>query len=191
MVEIGNKPYLIAVTGAQGVGKSTFCARLVTALDSAVPHDVYAVGGLRKRMEALGLPFGSASITETIPAVFASHLERDREFQAGIAVLDRCTIDALAYARCLNLAGPMHLRLYEAVTSFNAQAWSLVIHLELSTFFEQRGGDHETPELRLRVADEVSKIVDQLRRPTISVDAARPNAVELAATAVLAAISAE
>ena len=68
--------HLIAVTGAQGVGKSTFCENLLLAIRQSLSCETHLMAGLGTRLADMGVPLGSQSTSSTIPAVFAAHLEK-------------------------------------------------------------------------------------------------------------------
>lgn len=176
---------LIGITGAQGVGKSTFAADILKELEGAGTSPICLMAGLGERMADLGIPLGSQATATTIPAVYAAHLERELAAPRGITILDRCVVDALAYTRCLGVLGATDLRLYEAVSAVAARSLSLVIHLQLSPYFEPKGGSHESPDLRQRVAQELNDILEQISSPVISLDASNPSALAEAKTAVL------
>lgn len=175
----------VAITGAQGVGKTTFATRLGEFIATRITCNVDVLGGLRERMEALGVNLGSASTAITIPAVYASQLERELDARPGLAILDRCVVDAIAYTRALKVTDNLQLRLYEAITSIAAKNILLVIHLQLTPFFEEKGGSHETRELRHEVAELIPDIITELRIPALHLDAALDDSLEEATRTIL------
>ena len=173
-------PFLVAVTGAQGVGKSTFCHEIVRLLHLTGHRDARLYDGLGDRVRASGIPLGSTSTRDTIFAIWASHLEREAEIIDGLAILDRCVIDALAYTRVLGLNTNLELRVFEQVARLDLQRLSLVIHLEFSPFFAHRGADHETPELRQRVAEEIKAVLSHLGIPHVDLNAGDDDTLNVA-----------
>lgn len=180
----------VAVTGAQGVGKSTFCRSLCSRLAGAGRSDVTLLDGLGERIKALGIPLGSASDPRTIAAVFTAHLEREAAAPPGIILLDRCVVDALAYTRTLAVGTEVDRRLFECVAALASKRLGLVLHLSLSPFFSDRGAGHETPELRFAVARGIGPILDELGLRHTEFDAACNGAVERAAETVLGSLDA-
>lgn len=172
--------FLIGVTGAQGVGKSTFCRNLVAALRSADLGRAELLDGIRASIQAMGVPFGSASTAETIFAVWTAHLERESSASDALVVLDRCCIDALAYTRVLNVSSDLELRLFNQVALLASDRLDLVIHLRLSPFFEDKGAAHETAELRAAVAREIAIVLDCARPQHLELDASSPDAIDTA-----------
>lgn len=174
----------VAVTGAQGVGKSTFCRALVGRLRSLFSEPVPLFDDLGARVTAMNVPFGSSSTPETIAAVWTTHLEREADAPDGLVLLDRCVVDALAYTRMLRLGTELDRKLFESVGLLASARLGLVIHLNLSDFFKDRGAPHETPQLRYGVASQIGMILTDWDLPRIELDAAAPTAIEDAAMAV-------
>lgn len=171
---------IVAVTGAQGVGKSTFCRELVRRLGQAGYKHARLLDGLGDRVRAMGIPLGSTSTPDTIFAIWASHLEREAAIGNELVILDRCMVDALAYTRALNLTSGLAGRVLEQTAKLAAGRLRLVIHLELSPFFEGKGASHETAELRERVASEIPLILAQLGSPSLNLDASAPSSMDRA-----------
>lgn len=181
------KRFFVAITGAQGVGKSTFSRELASILRTTLGEDVLLLDDLGATVAAMGVPLGSSSTTQTISAVWTTHLEREDGAPGRLVLLDRCVVDALAYTRVLDLGTDLDQRLFEAVARLSSSRLSLVIHLQLSDFFADRGASHETPQHRQAVARQIIRILADWHVPKVEVDAAAEDAVEMAAQAVLAA----
>lgn len=177
-------PILVAVTGAQGVGKSTFCREIVRLLHLTGHGDARLFEGLGDRVRAMGIPLGSTSTSDTIFAIWASHLEREAAIVEGLAILDRCVIDALAYTRVLGLNTDLELRTLEQVARLDVQRLGLVIHLKFSPFFADKGADHETPEHRRQVAEDIEVVLSNLGVPRLDLDAGDEGALNVAVGAI-------
>lgn len=176
-------PFFIAVTGAQGVGKSTFCLELQAKLAGLIDREVALLDGLGGRIAELGIPLGSTSEPRTIAAVFTAHLERESDAPTGLVILDRCVVDALAYTRTLAVSSEVELRLFEQVAALAAKNLRLVIHLQLSPFFSDKGGAHETSELRGSVSARIPGILEELGLHKIEIDAADAGSMQAAVNA--------
>ena len=174
--------FRIAVTGGQGVGKTTFCEWLRDSLGRRLGREIPVMSNLKGYMRSLNIDFGSASTSMTIPAVFAAHLERDLDTLSKVAILDRCVIDALAYTRILNISSPPERALFEALSRVAAQRLEYVIHLRLAPFFSETGKEHETTELRRAVAEEIPRVAHDLGIKMLTLDASSPHAIEEACT---------
>lgn len=181
--------FFVAVTGAQGVGKSTFCRALVGRLRDTSSEAVPLLDDLGVRVAAMNVPLGSSSTPETIAAVWTTHLEREADAPEGLVLLDRCVVDALAYTRMLRLGTELDRRLLESVGLLASARLRLVIHLRLSNFFRDRGAPHETPQLRHDVAAQIGKILTDWDLPCVELDAAAPTAIDDAVAAVSSAYS--
>ncbi len=177
---------LVGVTGAQSVGKSTFANGLARHLRSVQDRPVTLLEGLGERVRSLGIVVGSASSTDSIAAVYSAHLEREHALsEGGIVIMDRCSVDALAYVRVLNVNSEIEKSLYENVTRLMARNISLVIHLEMSPAFVTSTAAHETPHHRNAIALIIPKIIEEMGLSCISIDAAHCDAIQTAASKVL------
>lgn len=174
------RPCFVAITGGQGVGKSTFCQKLYKALKESGVQDVQVMDGLREQMDAMGIPLGSSANPQTIFAVWTAHLERQNSDAKGLILLDRCVVDALAYTRALRIGTPIERLLFEQVAYLAADRLDLVIHLRLSKFFIEKGGAHETPELRLEVVNEVREIIPHIKLRSIELEADSEESIMIA-----------
>jgi predicted ATPase len=86
----------IAVTGAQGSGKSTIARALVKRLKGPMTASV-PVQGIGAYVGALNFPLGESATHDTIIAFLLEHVRRERHAPPD-AVFDRCLIDLVAYA---------------------------------------------------------------------------------------------
>lgn len=164
--------YFVGVTGAQGVGKSRYCRKLLSAVAAEFPGArVELLSGLGDRVRARGISVGSASDRSTIAAVFGAHLERERNANADIVVLDRCVVDAIAYVRALGVTERSESDLYEQVSWLMSRRLDFVVHLKLSDAFIGTGGSHETVALRKENASLIPQIIDEYSLPNIAIDA--------------------
>jgi hypothetical protein len=152
--------------------------------------EVVLLEGLGQRVEALGIPVGSASTADSIAAVWTAHLEREEASNGGLVLLDRCIVDALAYTRSLAINTPVEVRLYEALARISAARLDFVVHLTLSEYFTEMSASHETPKLRADVAREIPLILQALGLRHLQLDAASSDSVNLAANAILKALHA-
>ena len=175
----------IGVTGAQGVGKSTFCMKLRNELVTRTSKDVALMDGLGAQIRALGFRVGSGSDTQSVAAVFAAHMLRERTAPAGFVILDRCAIDALAYVRSLDLNTDVERMMYEEIARCMVGGLTLAVHLQMSATFASGHAAHETLFLRGRIADAILKIIGEFAVPSMSIDAAAPDCVNEVATEIL------
>ncbi|MFC6049480.1 AAA family ATPase [Methylobacterium hispanicum] len=173
-----NGSLFVAVTGAQGVGKSTFAQKIYEQTERLPSTTACLLNGLGQSIRAFGIPVGSAASADSIASVYAAHIERERKVKADIVVLDRCAIDALAYVRCLSKTSKSLSNLYEQVSASMFRNISLVVRLEKSGIFEQRKADHESDELRDCVDTQILSITKEYGLNTISLNAAVDGAIE-------------
>lgn len=171
-------PFVIVITGAQGVGKSTFCRSLYEVLRGRYgDRRVALIDGLGDKIRASGYAVGSGADAGGVAAIFREHLRREREIEVDIAILDRCAIDALAYVRVLNANTIIEKALYEEVTRTMSKRWNAIVRLELSETFAEKCAAHEDPEFRTRIDQQVSAVIKEFDLPACFVDAADAAAV--------------
>lgn len=174
---------LVAVTGAQGVGKSTFCSAVLASL-RASDRQVHLISGLGEKLTAQGYRLGKSADEAAVAAVVLEHLTRERTAPPGIVILDRCLIDMLAYVRTLKVTHPPLLDVYEEIVRTLAPKIRLVLFLEMSEQFRVSSAEHEDAEFRSAIDAEVKSIISQLGMNTLSLDAADGMAVGVAVSAI-------
>jgi predicted ATPase len=181
-------PLVIAVTGAQGVGKSTFCRKLHSML-----CDRYGVGntslidGLGNKVKAAGFAVGKTADSQSIAAIFSEHLRRERTIVSDIAILDRCAIDALAYVRVLGVSTAIEAAMYAELTRMMSRGWNMVVHLQLADAFLNTSAVHEGTDIRRLISHTVPEIIHELGLAAYSIDAAASDSLDRINEAVSAA----
>lgn len=179
-------PIFLGITGAQGVGKSTFCRSLHAALSERINFtSVSVLEGLGDSLKASGIALGSAADDQSVAAVYCAHLYRELNAPPGVHILDRCAIDALAYVRCLNVTSEIMSKLYAHISATMAKRLKFVVHLEMTGRFEGTDATHETPALRQRVAREIPLIIAQLKIDHVQMNASDEPSIQLAADAIM------
>jgi predicted ATPase len=180
-----NGPVVVAVTGAQGVGKSTFCRNLyLTLCDLYGVASTSLIDGLGDKIKAAGFAVGKTADSESVAAIFSEHLRRERTITSDIAILDRCAIDALAYVRTLGVNTPIEAEMYAEVARAMSRGWTSVVHLQLSNTFLSSSATHEDAELRFRISQAVPAIIEELGLAALSVDAAASDSLDRVVKAV-------
>ena len=182
------KRTFIAVTGAQGVGKSTFCRHLGQKLEDRGVH-VTLLGGLGAALKAQGYVMGDKADDRTVAAVVQEHLRREREAPSGIVILDRCLVDMLAYVRTLGVTPRPLLDVYEEVVKAMTPRLQLVVFLEMSDAFKVSRATHEDAVFRERIDREIKAVLQELALPMQAFDASGFGSLERAIAAILAANS--
>lgn len=182
---VARKSVLIAVTGAQGVGKSTFCRKLSEALTlSSTDIPVYLLDGLGQSVRSRGYDVGSLATAAGVGAVMEAHAARQRSMPIGYVVADRCGVDALAYVRHLGVLSKHEIETYEEQARVLIAPISLALHLITSQTFAV-GAAHETPELRAAVGAEIPLIIADFSLAVLSLDAAAPDSLARALDAIM------
>lgn len=178
-------PIFIAVTGAQGVGKSTFCTRLKALLDKQGLQPTL-LAGLGAALTAQGYVMGNKADERAVAAVVQEHLRREREAPNGIVLLDRCLVDMLAYKRTLDVTPSPLSEVYEEIVRAVAPRLKLVVFLEMGDCFKISDASHEDARFRERIDTEIQAVIGELGLPTLSLDASMPDSLARATAAIRA-----
>jgi nucleoside-triphosphatase THEP1 len=181
------RPLVIVVTGAQGVGKSTFCKKLHSAILNDRGGSVSLVEGLGEKIKAAGFAVGKTADTQGVAAVFAEHLRRERLLDGNVAILDRCAIDALAYVRTLGVNTVTEAGMYAELTRLMSTRWDMVVHLQLSKTFINNSAAHEDAELRQQISIAIPAIIHEFGLQSYAIDAAANDSIDRIVKAVAAA----
>jgi len=138
----------IAVTGAQGSGKSTVVRALAERLEQlATP--VVVVGGIGAYVGSMNFPLGEAATRDTISAFILEHIRRERH-APDMALFDRCLIDLVAYT-ILQLRDSDPLRLL--AVELAQMSMSRFTHVFMATIPPERvnrSSPHESAQFRAR-----------------------------------------
>lgn len=151
----------VAVTGAQGVGKSTFCERLRSLIADSFGEPVVLLAGLGEQIRKQGLTVGANANDEAVAAIYAAHMSRERTAPNGIVILDRCAVDASAYIRALTHLPEAHRMMYHETSFLMSRRLSYVVHLAMTGIFEAIRVNHETEDFRKEVAREIPLIIQE------------------------------
>ncbi|MCA0338868.1 MAG: AAA family ATPase [Proteobacteria bacterium] len=151
----------VAVTGAQGVGKSTFCEKLRSLTAESISEPVVLLAGLGEQIRSQGLIVGTNANDEAVAAIYAAHLFRERTAPKGIVILDRCAVDASAYVRALTSLPEAHRKMYNEISWLMSRRLSYVVHLKMTGIFEPIKVHHETEDFRKAVAREIPLIIEE------------------------------
>lgn len=182
-------PFVIVVTGAQGVGKSTFCKKLHSIfLERHGSASTVLIDGLGDKIRAAGYGVGKAADAQSVAAVFSEHLRRERAIASDIAIVDRCAIDALAYVRALGVNTATEASMYAEVARLMSKAWHMVVNLQLSDTFMNNSAAHEGPALRRQISLAVPAIIEELALTAYNIDAAEPDSADRIFAAVSTAL---
>jgi thymidylate kinase len=115
------QPIRIAVSGAHGVGKTTFCLDLQAALtdSSSRAHSVELVKEVARTLRAEGVPINQGTTESQYARFFEKHLynlliDRDTDY----VIYDRTVLDSLGYARANGNLGESWTNLVTTISRF-------------------------------------------------------------------------
>lgn len=162
----------IGITGGHGVGKTTFCRALLPMVELNTSSSVELLEGLGDHARRRGIIVGSSANEESVLAIVAAHVERERKAMSIVTIYDRCLADALAYTRALKVTQPSATYLIEEVAYSGLDKLDFLIHLRLSEAFLSKRKEHETESFRMSVELELNRIFDEHAGNKIRLDAA-------------------
>jgi thymidylate kinase len=176
--------FFVGVTGAQGVGKSTFCNALSRRIEQS-GLTCALLAGLGEAIRKDGYSLGAEAKENAVLAVMTAHLRRQREAPPGIVVLDRCPIDMLAYIRALSLPSGELQSLGAELVSLFVSAAGAVVYLQMGPLFKNSRATHEPSPFRLSVDQHIQAILREMGGDVISVDAGQPTSVDVVVAEVM------
>lgn len=140
--------YRIALTGAQGTGKSTLARVLLGRFRESGVDDVDALVGVGATVGATGHAVGSTATAATVRLFAAEHLAREHAAAAQVQLFDRCMLDALAYARVLDVLPRDELAELHRTTAASMAACAMVVWMRVSADYPVVTERDESPEFR-------------------------------------------
>lgn len=167
----------VAVTGAQGVGKTTLARDLFTICSAHTEVSCEILQGIGQRVKAAGYPLGTSATSETVCAFAAEHLRRERDVLADLVVQDRCLLDLLAYVRILGLLNGPALRMLQEVTLTSLKAIDLILFVPMCEAIRNAGTVVEPPEFRAQIDTAIPMIAQELGVHMVAVEGTPPERV--------------
>ncbi|MCO7727050.1 ATP-binding protein [Brucella intermedia] len=183
--DISRKQLFVAVTGAQGVGKSTFCERLRLEVENLIGEPVALLAGLGEQVRSQGIVVGSEATEAGVAAIYAAHMLRERNAPPGIVILDRCAVDAAAYVRGLPSIPWAHRALYHETSWLMSRRLSYVAHLTRTGIFAPTQVVHETEDFRSTIAQSIPGIIQEFGLFSDDLYAADQDAVPVAVSKII------
>jgi nicotinamide riboside kinase len=169
---------VIAITGAQGVGKSTLVADLFELLSSSSPASAKAHFGIGSLAARSGVPLGQKCSSDTILEFARLHVQRELELPSGMHILDRCFIDLMAYCRLSCNHNYYLSRLIEQLTIASMQSINVVVFVPIVEIIRDRATSNESAEFRSQIDAEIRSILKSLNVRHIEVMGSTSERVE-------------
>jgi predicted ATPase len=159
-----------AVTGAQGVGKTTLARDLFALCQVRSSVNCEILQGIGQRVKDAGYPLGSAATADTVYAFAAEHLRRERTCPADLVIQDRCLLDLLAYVRVLGLFGNPAYSMLQEVALNSLGVIDLVFFVPMCDALRDAGTVLEPPEFRARIDTAISAIAQELGVDIVTIE---------------------
>ena len=138
----------VAVTGAQGSGKSTIVRALVERLEHST-MSLVPVQGIGAYVASLKFPLGESATRDTITAFLLEHVRRERRAPPA-AVFDRCLTDLVAYAILQLKEGDPLRDLVIELAQMSMQRFTRVFLTTIPTGRADVASEHESAAFRAR-----------------------------------------
>lgn len=164
------KQFRLAVTGGQGVGKTTFVNRLMSLFNergvaaTRVPSISEVID---KQKHRLGSQAGEGAVL----AVCDAHMARALNCYSGrVLVFDRCAADMLAYIELLRVTPDNYNPHFEQLSRVLLRDLDLVCYLSMPAWAIANPAPHEGDEFRGEISDRVRGILNRLDVRHVAID---------------------
>jgi hypothetical protein len=138
----------IAMTGAQGTGKSTLARAVRQALRAAGVADVQACEGLGATLAQAGFRSGAQAGAETVRQFAQAHIAREAAGVGAVQVFDRCLLDTLAYAQVLGCLAQDELDALARATVQSSARFAQIVWLRVTHDYPVLDSGDESPGFR-------------------------------------------
>ena len=165
---------VIAITGAQGVGKTTLAAALKTELDSHGIKPCWAHHNLGVTAASKGVPLGDNANSNSILEFSRLHIKRERQITGGVHILDRCFIDVLAYGRQMCVDQHILLGLVEELARASLARIDLVVRVPIIPCLAESKSKNESSEFRFKIENSITTILDVMPARRLDVVSTTP-----------------
>lgn len=147
----------IALTGAQGTGKSSLATALADRL-SAAGRQVALYGGLGDAVAGDGFVTGALASAPSVRAFARLHRAREASATGSIQIFDRSLLDTLAYARVLACLEPPEYEELRQATIESCSRLTRLLWLRVVTDYPVQGPSDETPGFRREIDATIGRL---------------------------------
>lgn len=178
-----NCPIRIGVSGAHGVGKSTFCADLRVCLQEIRSKDcrIEVVADVARTLLKQGVGINKNTREEEYPLFFDLHLRNIlSERSADFVIFDRTILDSVAYAGVNEHLHPNWLSFVKSVTSYIAQQFEFYFFIPIEFALERDGVRPSEKDYQHAIEREIKSLLDEIHRPAIELIGGREMRVQQA-----------
>lgn len=167
----------IALTGAQGTGKSTLARALVARFKAAGRFDVDGYFGLGVAIADAGHRTGALADAAALRHFAEAHMAREAGAVAPVQVFDRCLLDALAYARVLGCLDAAELATLTQAAQASCGRIAQLLWLRITSDYPVLNERDESLELRRAIDAAIGQLARAYAVPLIE-HAVPPDSIE-------------
>lgn len=165
---------VIAITGAQGVGKSTLASGLEREFSRLTIGPCTAHQNLGQTASSKGVPLRQHANHLTIMEFARLHSRRERQLFSGIHLLDRCFVDVLAYARTVCAEQTILIQLIEELTRASLAGVSLVVRVPMIPCLAESRSANESTQFRTQIDQVIQRILPDMQVNYLEVGSTTP-----------------
>lgn len=182
-------PYRIAVSGAHGVGKTTFCDDLKIALqsDDWGNNSVHVVTDVARSLKAEGIPINQETVADQYAPFFERHfLNLFVDNDADFVIYDRTILDSLGYATANgNLALPW-MRLIKTIALRVIPSIRIYFFIRIEFDLEDDGVRHIGSAYQAQVDQAIMEVLRECRPDAFAISGDRRRRVRQALSRISA-----
>lgn len=166
-----SRDIFIAMTGAQGVGKSTLAEAMKKELDVVLGKNVVIVQGVARQLKDKGFSIDKDATVSSKWAIEGAYVDVEQKLRHQPKIFCRSVIDRFAYARAGGLDMEMHFhRILPSYCHGNASEsaeYDLLIYIPIEKQVPLVGDGVRNPDVdfQVRVDTEIRKLLYEYRVP--------------------------
>lgn len=163
-MERRSRSLFVAMTGAQGTGKSTLAASLKEPLTALVGREIHIVEGVARKLKAMGVTIDKDATVESKWKIEAAYNDVEFELRNVPKLFCRSVVDRFAYARAGGLNMEMH---FDRIIRRYVEDYDLLIYIPIEARVPLVGDGVRNTDLEFqkKVDEEIRKIIVDYKLP--------------------------